>query len=58
VKEAEDSKSKVNFELFVKVDDLFNVYSERNLEQNRATFSRRAVFGINTVIPLSKVFLN
>ncbi|MBL7913679.1 MAG: hypothetical protein JNL49_01410 [Bacteroidia bacterium] len=58
VQEEESSKSKVNFELFVKVDDVFNVYKERNLAQNRATFSKRAVFGINTVIPLSKVFLN
>ena len=54
----EKSTSKINFELFVKVNDLFNVYKEKNLADNRGTISKRAVFGINTVIPFSKIFLN
>lgn len=56
--EEEKSTSKINFELFVKVEDVFNVYKEKNIANNRGTFSKRAVFGINTVVPFSKIFLN
>lgn len=52
---SKDDKSLVSFELFLKVNDLFNAQKQKNIVDERETIPLRTVIGINATVPFAKL---